>query len=139
MYRKPIGPTAHGVIDYAFATLNTLAPTLFGLTGPAKAISYSFAATQGTLNALTDTVLPATRPLPPFLPQNTSTGSPPPSPPRRIRSPPPLTTWPRTLARGLADADPTFVVSRCPDDHPAPATRLKDVVCRTDTGNRRKR
>jgi hypothetical protein len=24
MYRKPIGPTAHGVIDYAFATLNTL-------------------------------------------------------------------------------------------------------------------
>jgi hypothetical protein len=49
MYRKPIGPTAHGVIDYAFATLNTLAPTLFGLTGPAKAICYSFAATQGTL------------------------------------------------------------------------------------------
>ena len=49
MYRKPIGPTAHGVIDYAFATLNTLAPTLFGLTGPAKAISYSFAATQGDI------------------------------------------------------------------------------------------
>ena len=24
MYRKPIGPTAHGVIDYAFAMLNTL-------------------------------------------------------------------------------------------------------------------
>jgi hypothetical protein len=24
MYRKPIGPTAHGVIDYAFATLKTL-------------------------------------------------------------------------------------------------------------------
>ena len=69
MYRKPIGPTAHGVIDYAFATLNTLAPTLFGLTGPAKAICHNFAATQGTLNALTDTVLPATRPLPPFLPQ----------------------------------------------------------------------
>ena len=55
MYRKPIGPTAHGLIDYAFATLNTLAPALFGLTGPAKAICYSFAATQGTLNALTDT------------------------------------------------------------------------------------
>jgi hypothetical protein len=54
MYRKPIGPTAHGVIDYAFATLNSLAPTLFGLTGPAKAICYGFAATQGTLNALTD-------------------------------------------------------------------------------------
>ena len=48
MYRKPIGPTAHGIIDYAFATLNTLAPTLFGLKGPAKAICYGFAATQGT-------------------------------------------------------------------------------------------
>jgi hypothetical protein len=55
MYRKPIGPTAHGVIDHAFATLNTLAPTLFGLSGPAKAICYSFAATQRALNALTDT------------------------------------------------------------------------------------
>jgi hypothetical protein len=64
MYRKPIGPTDHGVIDYAFDTLNTLAPTLFGVSGPAKVICYSFAAAQGTLNALTDTVLPATRPLP---------------------------------------------------------------------------
>jgi hypothetical protein len=36
LYRKPIGPAAHGAIDYAFATLNTLAPTLFGLKGPAK-------------------------------------------------------------------------------------------------------
>ena len=54
MYRKPIGPTAHGVIDYALASLNTLVPTLFGLKGPARAICYGFAATQGTLNALTD-------------------------------------------------------------------------------------
>ena len=69
MYRKPIGPTAHRVIDYAFATLNTLAPTLFGLTDRAKANCCSFAATQGTLNAVTDTFLPATRPLPPFLPR----------------------------------------------------------------------
>ena len=53
--QNPLGPTAHGIIDYAFATLNTLAPTLFGLKGPAKAICYGFAATQGTLNALTDT------------------------------------------------------------------------------------
>ena len=30
------------------------APTLFGLTGPARAICYSFAASQGLLNALTD-------------------------------------------------------------------------------------
>ncbi|HEX8200927.1 MAG TPA: hypothetical protein VF590_10590 [Isosphaeraceae bacterium] len=54
MRSKPIGPTAHGAIDYAFATLNTLAPTLFGLTGPARAICYGFAASQGLLNALTD-------------------------------------------------------------------------------------
>jgi hypothetical protein len=54
MHKKPIGPTAHGAIDYTFATLNILAPTLFGLTGPAKAICYSFAASQGLLNALTD-------------------------------------------------------------------------------------
>jgi hypothetical protein len=54
MHRKPIGPTAHGAIDYAFAAMNTLAPTLFGLTGPAKAICYGFAASQGVLNALTD-------------------------------------------------------------------------------------
>jgi hypothetical protein len=46
-----------------------LAPKLFGLTGPAKAICCSFPATQGTPNALTDTVLQATQPLPPFLPQ----------------------------------------------------------------------
>jgi hypothetical protein len=54
MHRKPIGPTAHGAIDYAFATLNSLAPSLFGLTGPARAICYGFAASQGLLNALTD-------------------------------------------------------------------------------------
>ena len=54
MTTKPIGPTAHGAIDYAFAALNTLAPTLFRLTGPARAICYSFAASQGLLNALTD-------------------------------------------------------------------------------------
>jgi hypothetical protein len=54
MYAKPIGPTAYGVIDYAFATLNMLAPSLFGLRGPARAICYSFAASQGLLNALTD-------------------------------------------------------------------------------------
>lgn len=54
MYRKPIGPTAHGAIDYAFAALNTLAPTLFGLTGPARAICYGLAATEWTLNGLTD-------------------------------------------------------------------------------------
>jgi hypothetical protein len=33
MYRKRIGPTAHGVIDYAFATLNTLRASV-GSTDP---------------------------------------------------------------------------------------------------------
>src|SRR5262249_61732149 len=37
MYRKPIGPTAHGGIDYHFATPNTPQPTLFGLKGWARA------------------------------------------------------------------------------------------------------
>lgn len=54
MTSKPIGPTAHGAIDYGFATLNTLAPSLFGLRGSAQAICYSFAVSQGLLNALTD-------------------------------------------------------------------------------------
>ena len=54
MHNKPIGPTAHGAIDYGFMTLNALAPTLFGLTGPARAICYGLAASQGLLNALTD-------------------------------------------------------------------------------------
>lgn len=54
MNRKPIGPTAHGAIDYAFATMNMLAPTLFGLTGAARACCYGFAVSQGVLNALTD-------------------------------------------------------------------------------------
>lgn len=54
MYKRPIGPTAHGAVDYAFAAMNTMAPALFGLTVPAKAICYGFAASQGLLNALTD-------------------------------------------------------------------------------------
>lgn len=54
MHRRPITPAAHGAIDYAFAALNALAPTLFGLTGPARAICYGMAASQGVLNALTD-------------------------------------------------------------------------------------
>lgn len=54
---KPIGPTAHGAIDYGFVTLQTLAPRLFGLSGAARTLCYAFAATQGILNALTDTPL----------------------------------------------------------------------------------
>jgi len=54
MKRKPIGPTAHGAIDYGFVTLQTLAPTLFGLKGPAKTLCYTFAAAQGVINTFSD-------------------------------------------------------------------------------------
>ena len=55
MPRRPIGPKAHGLIDYGFLAMGLLAPTLFGLKGSAKALSYGFAASQGLLNTLTDT------------------------------------------------------------------------------------
>ena len=54
MNKKPIGPWAHGAIDYGFATLNALAPTLFGLEGSAKTLCYAFAGSQGLLNTFTD-------------------------------------------------------------------------------------
>lgn len=44
MDSKPIGPTAHGVIDYGFVTLQVLAPSLFGLKGVARALCYAFGA-----------------------------------------------------------------------------------------------
>lgn len=64
MNRKPIGPKAHGAIDYGFVTMQTLAPTLFDLKGPARVLCYAFAATQGILNALTDHPLGAKRVVP---------------------------------------------------------------------------
>jgi hypothetical protein len=54
MNSKPIGSTAHGAIDYAFAATQALAPTLLGLEGSARTLCHAFAATQGILNALTD-------------------------------------------------------------------------------------
>ena len=54
MIPKPIGPKAHGAIDYGFAAMNSLAPSLFGLQGAARTLCYAFAASQGVLNALTD-------------------------------------------------------------------------------------
>jgi len=51
---KPIGPKAHGAIDYGFVTLQTLAPILFNLTGPARTLCYAFASTQGLINTFTD-------------------------------------------------------------------------------------
>lgn len=54
MNPKPIGPTAHGLIDYGFVALQALAPTLFNLRGPARTLCYAFAGQQLLLNALTD-------------------------------------------------------------------------------------
>lgn len=51
---KPIGPKAHGAIDYGFLTLQTLAPSLFGLKGNAKTLCYVFGGAQGLLNLFTD-------------------------------------------------------------------------------------
>lgn len=64
MITKPIGPTAHGAIDYGFATLNALAPTLFNLKGAARSICYAFAGTQGLLNTITDHPLAVKRLVP---------------------------------------------------------------------------
>lgn len=54
MKYKPIGPTAHGAIDYGFVILQALAPGLFNLKGSAKTLCYTFAGMQGLLNAFTD-------------------------------------------------------------------------------------
>ena len=54
MNAQPIGPRAHGAIDYGFFALQALAPRLFSLRGPAKTLAYAFAGSQGLLNALTD-------------------------------------------------------------------------------------
>lgn len=54
MSYKPIGPKAHGAIDYGFMTLNALAPSLLGLKGTARTLCYAFAGGQGLLNAFTD-------------------------------------------------------------------------------------
>ena len=54
MNDKPIGPTAHDVIDYGFVTVRILAPSLFGLKGTSRALCYAFAGTQGVINVLTD-------------------------------------------------------------------------------------
>lgn len=64
MKGKPIGPTAHGAIDYAFVTIQALAPTLFGLRGSARTLAYGFAASQGILNALTNHPLGVKRVVP---------------------------------------------------------------------------
>ena len=61
---KPIGPAAHGAIDYAFAAAHALAPTLLGLTGPAKTLCYGFAGATLGINALTNHPLGVVRVIP---------------------------------------------------------------------------
>ena len=52
--KKPIGPTAHGVLDYGFATMIALAPSLFNLRCSARTLCYGFAANTAITNGLTD-------------------------------------------------------------------------------------
>ena len=61
---QPIKATAHGTIDYGFAAAQLVAPKLLGLNLPASAILTAFGATQGLLNAVTDTPVGAIRQLP---------------------------------------------------------------------------
>lgn len=51
---QPIKATAHGVIDYGFFALLTTGPVLLRLNPRIRTISWAVAATQGTINALTD-------------------------------------------------------------------------------------
>lgn len=64
MRNKPIGPTAHGAIDYGFVSLQTLAPSLFGLKGSARTLCYAFALTQGVINTFADHPLGLKREIP---------------------------------------------------------------------------
>ncbi len=61
---KPIGPTAHGLIDYGYTALQALAPGLFGFKGAARTLCYGFAATQGIVSGLTDYPLGVKRIIP---------------------------------------------------------------------------
>ena len=63
--KRPIGPTAHGAIDYVFVATQLAAPTLFGLKGTARTLCYAFAAMQGVLNVFTKHPL-ALKPLVPL-------------------------------------------------------------------------
>ena len=51
---QPIKATAHGVIDYGFFALMTTGPVLLHLNPRIRNLSWAVAATQGTINALTD-------------------------------------------------------------------------------------
>lgn len=62
--RQPIKVEGHSLIDYGFFAGAVGLPLLLGLDGPARQIPLAFAATQGTLNALTDQPYAARRLVP---------------------------------------------------------------------------
>lgn len=51
---KPISPRTHGLIDYASVGLMLAAPSLLGLKGPARLLSYAFAGSYLGVSLLTD-------------------------------------------------------------------------------------
>ena len=53
-FPKPIKATAHGAIDYGFFALMTAGPVLLKINPRIRNLSWAVAATQGTINALTD-------------------------------------------------------------------------------------
>lgn len=61
---KPISPRTHGLIDYSSVALMLAAPSLLGLKGPARTLSYAFAGTYLVVSALTDMPLGLKRALP---------------------------------------------------------------------------
>ena len=61
---RPIGPTAHGAIDYAFLVTQLAVPRLLGLSPRARLVFGAFGVLQGTLNAITDQPLAVRRVVP---------------------------------------------------------------------------
>ncbi len=51
--KKPITPFSHGVLDYGSVAFMLAAPSLLGLNGPARTLSYAFAGMYLGVSALT--------------------------------------------------------------------------------------
>ena len=51
--KKPISPLGHGVLDYGSVAFMLAAPSLLGLRGPARTLSYAFAGMYLGVSALT--------------------------------------------------------------------------------------
>lgn len=62
--QRPISPELHGTIDYGFAAVNALLPSVLGLSARARAVFGGMGAVQGMLNALTDTAVGVDRVVP---------------------------------------------------------------------------